>query len=77
MAPANTGNDNKSKTAVIKILHIIKDKWKIFIPLGDIFKMVTIKLMEERILLILAKCRLKIAKSIWILGCLKIEDRGG
>jgi len=61
IAPANTGTDNKSKTAVNSTLHTNKGSKSTENFL--ILIIVVIKLIEPRILLIPAKCKEKILKS--------------
>jgi len=63
IAPANTGNDNNNKIAVIKTDHTNKGiLWKV-IPGQRILQIVVIKLAAPKIEEIPAKCKLKIAKS--------------
>jgi hypothetical protein len=63
MAPANTGNDNISKKAVINTDHTNRGSLCIPIPGALILNIVVIKFIAPRIEEIPAKCRLKIAKS--------------
>jgi len=63
IAPANTGNDNNSKIAVIKTVQTNNGKRLKIIPLQRILLIVTIKLIAPAIDEIPAKCKLKIAKS--------------
>jgi len=77
MAPASTGSDKSSKTAVIKtdqtnsgIESRVKEEERMFI-------MVVMKLMAPRIEEIPAKCRLKIAKSTEIPEWNILSARGG
>jgi len=63
IAPASTGRDNKSKNAVIRILHTNSGITYRGIPGERMLKMVTMKLMAPRIEDIPARCRLKIPKS--------------
>jgi len=63
IAPANTGNDNNSKIAVIKIAQPYKGNLCINIPGQRILKIVTIKLIAPKIEDAPAICKLKIAKS--------------
>jgi len=64
IAPANTGKDSRSKTAVISTDHANSGSWCIFIPGARMFIIVVIKLIAPRIEEIPAKWRLNIAKSI-------------
>lgn len=63
IAPAKTGKDNNSNTAVIKTDHTNKVTCSIFMNKGRIFKIVLIKLIAPIIEEIPAKCNLKITKS--------------
>jgi hypothetical protein len=61
--PANTGNDNNNKIAVINTAHTNSGSlWKV-IPGALIFKTVVIKLLDPKIDEIPARCKLNIAKS--------------
>jgi hypothetical protein len=75
IAPAKTGNDNKSKNAVTNTDHTKSDSRSIVIPGARILKIVVIKLIAPKIDLIPAKCNEKIAKSTeappWAIGPLK------
>jgi hypothetical protein len=63
IAPANTGNDNKSKTAVINTAHPNKASLCNLIPGALIFNTVVIKFIAPNRLLIPAKCKANIARS--------------
>jgi hypothetical protein len=63
IAPANTGNDNINKKAVIKTDHTNKGNLCIVIPAVLILNIVVIKLTVPNIDDIPAKCKLNIAKS--------------
>jgi len=63
IAPANTGNDNKSKTAVISTAHPNKASLCNLIPGALIFNTVVIKFIAPNRLLIPAKCKANIARS--------------
>jgi hypothetical protein len=63
IAPANTGNVNNNKTAVIITAHPNKDKLCNLIPGVLIFAIVVIKLIAPNKLLTPDKCKAKIAKS--------------
>jgi len=63
MAPANTGRDSSSKTAVIRTDQTNKGMESRDIEEERIFIIVVIKLMAPKIEEAPAKCRLKIAKS--------------
>jgi len=67
IAPANTGRDKSSKTAVIITDHTNKGIESIIIKTGRILRIVVIKLIAPKIEEIPAKCNLKIAKSTEIL----------
>ena len=77
IAPANTGNDNNNKKAVINTAQTNKGNLCKRIPGLLIFKIVVIKFIAPNIVVIPAKCKLKIAKStlgpLW--DC--IPDNGG
>jgi hypothetical protein len=77
IAPANTGNDNKSNTAVTLIAHKNNGKKPIFIPLAFILKIVTIKFIAPAIDEIPAKCKEKIPKSTAPPECAYTPDNGG
>jgi hypothetical protein len=61
--PANTGNDNKSNTAVITTAHPNKASLCNLIPGVLILTTVVIKLIDPNKLLTPAKCKENIAKS--------------
>jgi hypothetical protein len=61
--PANTGNDNNNKIAVINTDHTNNGILCIDIPGALMFKIVVMKFIAPRIDEIPAKCREKIAKS--------------
>jgi hypothetical protein len=63
IAPANTGNDNTNKKAVINTAQAYKGNLCINIPGARILKIVTIKFIAPKIEDTPAKCKLKIAKS--------------
>jgi len=63
IAPANTGNENINKNAVINIAHTNKGNLCIVIPGALILKIVVIKLTVPKIEEIPAKCKLNIARS--------------
>jgi hypothetical protein len=77
IAPANTGNDNKSKTAVIKIDQQNNGILYIVNPSPRIFSIVTIKLIALTSEDAPAKCKLKIPKSTAGPECASIPDNGG
>jgi len=63
IAPANTGNDNINKNAVINTAHTNSGNLCIVIPGALILKIVVMKLTVPKIEDIPARCKLKIAKS--------------
>jgi len=63
MAPANTGNDNINKKAVIKVAHTNNGNLCRVIPGALILNIVVIKLVAPNNEDTPAKCKLKIAKS--------------
>jgi hypothetical protein len=63
IAPANTGNDNNNKKAVIKIAHANNGILCNVMPGALILKIVVIKLIAPSNDDTPAKCKLKIAKS--------------
>lgn len=63
IAPANTGNDNINKKAVINIAHTNRGNRCIVIPGALMLKIVVIKLTVPKIEEIPDRCKLKIAKS--------------
>ena len=64
IAPASTGSDNRSSTAVISTAHTNKGSLCIVIPGARILMIVVIKFAAPKIEEAPAKWRLKIAKSI-------------
>jgi hypothetical protein len=77
IAPANTGNDNNNKNAVIKTAQTNKGILCIFIPGVLILITVVIKFIAPKIEDAPAKCKLKIAKSTEPPEWLSIPDNGG
>ena len=77
IAPARTGSDKSSKTAVIKTDHTNKGVSISDITPVRIFKIVVIKLIAPKILETPAKCREKILKSTEDEAWDKLPDRGG
>jgi len=63
IAPANTGNDNISKNAVINTAHTNNGNLCIVIPGARILNIVVMKFIAPSNDEIPAKCKLKIAKS--------------
>jgi hypothetical protein len=63
IAPANTGNDNNNKNAVINTDHTYKGNLCIKSPGARILKIVTIKLIAPKIELVPERWKLKIARS--------------
>jgi hypothetical protein len=63
IAPANTGSDNKRRTAVISTDHTNKGMESKDMEADRMFIIVVMKLIAPRIEDAPAKCRLKIAKS--------------
>jgi hypothetical protein len=63
IAPANTGNDNKRRNAVISTDQTKRGILCIKSPGARILKIVTIKLIAPKIEAAPDKCKLKIAKS--------------
>jgi hypothetical protein len=63
IAPANTGKDNKSKNAVMKIDQVNKGNLCKGKLLDRMFKIVQIKFMAPKIEAAPETCKLKIAKS--------------
>lgn len=77
IAPANTGNDNNNKNAVIKTAHTNNGKlWKDRL-FTRILKIVQIKLIAPKIEDAPDKCKLKIAKSTEPPECAVALDSGG
>ena len=77
IAPAKTGNENKSKKEVTSIDQINKGKRSIEPPKNRIEKIVVIKLIDLRMEETPPKCKEKIAKSTEKSPWNLIEDRGG
>jgi len=75
--PANTGNDNSNKKAVINIDQTNKGILCIYIPLALILKIVHIKFIAPNIEDTPAKCKLNIARSTAAPECDKISLNGG
>jgi len=63
IAPAKTGKDNKSKTAVTNIVQTNKGNLRIVKPLALILIIVVMKFIAPKIEEAPAKCKLNIAKS--------------
>jgi hypothetical protein len=77
MAPANTGSDRRSRTAVINTDHTNKGIESKFIEEDRIFMIVVMKLIAPRIEEAPAKCSLKMAKSTEIPEWNKFPAKGG
>jgi len=77
MAPANTGNDNNNKNAVINTDHTNSDTRCATKPGNRMFNIVTIKLMAPRIDDMPAICKLNIAMSTEAPECASIDESGG
>jgi len=77
IAPANTGNDNINKKAVIKIAHTNRGNRCIVIPGALMLKIVVIKLTVPKIEETPARCKLKIAKSTEPPEWNPMPDNGG
>ncbi len=63
MAPASTGSDSRSRTAVIRTDHTNRGMLSILVFLDRMLRMVVIKLIAPKIEEAPAKCKLKIAMS--------------
>lgn len=63
IAPANTGNDNSKRTAVMRIDQTNKDIVAKVTPDARMFMIVEMKLMAPRIDEMPAKCNLKMVRS--------------
>lgn len=63
IAPAKTGKDNTNKNVVTIVVQTNKLNWLIEIETLRRLLVVAIKLIEPKIELIPARCKLKIAKS--------------
>jgi len=77
IAPAKTGKDNKSKTAVTKTDHtnkgiLSKDIWGERILITVVIKLTAPKIEEAP-----AKCKEKMVKSTELSPCPNREDKGG
>ena len=77
IAPANTGRDKRSRTAVISTDHTNSGIESRDIEADRIFIMVVIKLIAPRMEEAPARCRLKIAKSTEIPEWNKLPANGG
>lgn len=77
IAPASTGNDNRSNTAVIITAHKNKGIRSKRSPFHRILIIVVIKFRDPRIDEIPAKCNEKIARSTDGPACAIFLDRGG
>lgn len=77
IAPAKTGKDSKSKTAVIKTDHTNKGVALNLITGDRILRIVVIKLMAPKILETPARCSEKIVKSTEAEAWAIFPDRGG
>ena len=77
IAPANTGNDNNNKIAVMNIAHTNKGNLCNDIPFVLIFKVVLMKFIAPNNEDTPAKCKLKIAKSTEPPECDCIPANGG
>ena len=77
IAPANTGKDRSSKTAVIKTDHENKDIWSQTMPITRRFKRVLIKFTAPNKEDTPAKCNEKIAKSTEAPACATLPLNGG
>jgi len=77
IAPASTGIARRSKMVVIKMDQANRGISSNFIPSVRIFKVVDMKLIAPKIELAPARCKEKIIKSIELLLCVMLLDRGG
>jgi hypothetical protein len=77
IAPAKTGNDNKSKKAVMKTAQTNRGTLWADIPGALMFKIVTIKFIAPKIEEAPAICKLKIARSTDPPECARIPLKGG
>jgi hypothetical protein len=77
MAPAKTGKDSNSNTAVIRTLQTNKGIRSIVIPAGRMLMQVVIKLIAPRIEEAPAKCREKIVRSTLGPAWAIFAERGG
>lgn len=77
MAPARTGKESSSKTAVMKTAHTNRGIRSIVIPDGRMLITVVIKLTAPRIEETPAKCKEKIPISTEAPAWAILADRGG
>lgn len=77
IAPAKTGRDNKSRTAVIRTAQANKGIWSSIIPKERKLPTVEIKFTAPKIDLAPARCKEKIAKSTDAPACAIFLDKGG
>ena len=77
IAPASTGNDKRSSTAVINTAHTRRGICIIFIKFLRILIVVVIKFTAPRIEDTPARCKEKMAKSTDAPLCPKVVERGG
>jgi hypothetical protein len=77
IAPAKTGNDSSSNTAVIRTDHTNKGIESRFIEEERMFIIVVMKLMAPRMEEAPAKCKLKMAKSTEMPEWKRFPARGG
>jgi len=77
IAPASTGNESRSKMAVIRIDHTNRGICSIFIFIFRMFKIVLMKLIAPRMEEIPARWREKMVKSTAVLGIKVLFERGG
>jgi hypothetical protein len=77
IAPASTGRDKRSRTAVIFTDHTNNGTRSSCIPRQRILRTVVIKLIAPKIEAIPAKCKEKIAKSTAEPACAKFLAKGG
>jgi len=77
IAPAKTGNESKSKNAVINTDHTKRGILCMKSPGARILKIVTMKLIAPKIELVPERWKLKIAKSTEGPECAWSADNGG
>jgi len=77
MAPARTGNDKRSKTAVIKTDHTNRGIESSDMEADRMFMIVVIKLIAPKIEEAPARCKLKIARSTEIPEWNRFPANGG
>jgi hypothetical protein len=77
IAPAKTGKDNKSNTAVIRTLHTNNGIRSMVIPAGRILMQVVIKLIAPKIEEAPARCNEKIVRSTLGPAWAMFAERGG